>query len=155
MIAPDITPPPPTVVAPNFALSVDPALGFERANEGIRFHFSFGEIPTTGYIEPQGDNYRLSVRATVGVIPYSIEDRQARADLLSGLGEITRASGGAVTVDPKQAIIICGESQIKAPLAPLTVISEMVALMIRARPYFETVGELLPDLIAALPARPK
>jgi hypothetical protein len=33
------------------------------------------------------------------------------------------------------------------------VISEMVALMIRTRPYFETVGELLPEIKSALPAR--
>lgn len=153
MIAPEMAPPAGT--APNFAISVDPALGFERASDGMRFHFSFGEIPTVAHIEPLGDTYRLSVQATVGVIPYSIEDREMRAELLSNLGEITRASGGMIKVDSRQSIVIGGESCIKAPLTSLTVISEMVALMIRARPYFEAMGELLPDLIAALPARPE
>jgi hypothetical protein len=30
-----------------------------------------------------------------------------------------------------------------------------VALMIRTRPYFETMGELIPELICALPVRPQ
>ncbi len=148
---------PPPGMAPNFAICVDPGLGFERANgnDGMRFRFSFGEIPAIGRIQPMGDAYRLSVQATSGVIPYSIEDRERRAALLSNLGEITRASDGAVKVDNEQSIVIGGESRIKAPLTALTVISEVVALMIRTRPYFETMGDLIPELICALPVRPQ
>jgi hypothetical protein len=72
---------------------------------------------------------------------------------LSGLGEITHASKGMVKVDSRQAIVVSAESRMTAPLTPLSVISKMVALMIRTRPYFETVGELLPEIKSALPAR--
>jgi hypothetical protein len=153
LISTDPAPLLPPGAVPNLDFTLDTSLGFERAQDGMQFRFAYGEIPATGQISLDGGTYRLSVRAVVGIVPYSIEDRHTRSDLLSGLGEITHASNGMVKVDSRQVIVVSAESRMTAPLTPLSVISEMVALMIRTRPYFETVGELLPEIKSALPAR--
>lgn len=117
-----------------------------------QFRFAYGEIPTRVRIDADGDGYRLTLRATVGYMPYSAEDRDARSLLLPGIREIARASRGGVRIDSHQNIIVTGEIGLSGELTAVAVMTALVELLIGLRPLFGALGDLLPDLDGALPA---
>lgn len=117
----------------------------------LAFHFGYGEIPVSGTIRPEGEAYLVLVRAEVGLVPYSLENREARARLLTVIGWIGRVGHGTVTLGARQTLVVSGERLIAPPLNAVAMVAGLTTLMIELHPLFEAVGDILPDLKGALP----
>lgn len=136
---------------PDMAAAVRDAIAAGRPN--MRFQFAFGEIPVIGTLAPEGDAWRLDVRAPVGIVPYSAEDAETRKTLHAAVDAIRGARIGTIDIDVHQTIYVEGARRIEPPMTTVSVVSALVALMMEIRPLIEAVADYLPDLRTALPAR--
>jgi hypothetical protein len=136
---------------PDMATAVRDAIASGRSH--LSFRFAFGEIPVTGTLAPETNGYGLSVTASVGVIPYSVEDPSARKALRVAIASMPGSDKGRVGIDRQQTVFIEGARNIASPMTAVSVIASLVALMVELRPLFDEVAAYLPDVASALPPR--
>jgi hypothetical protein len=99
----------------------------------IRFGFdAFG----VSFAAEVGAARRLTVSASLGLVPYTIESRDKRLDLAHVVAESRRALvGGTIEVDARQRVILSLADDIVGPITPSEVVVAATRLALRAQPW--------------------
>jgi hypothetical protein len=101
------------------------------------FRFCVDEVPFEARALWRDNRVVLSLAGALGTLPFTIESGQRRRRLAMILAAAARGSGLAWTVDQRHEMTVAGDAELAAPVTPTALISGVVALLLRCRPYLE------------------
>ena len=123
---------------------VDRGMARLRPRTPLGFRFSWRGIGFDARGETRGAHMMLDLVAEFATIPFSAEDRLARARLHEFLARIGQNQDCPLTLTRHGAIRYHRTVAIELPLTATDVVAATVALLLRVRPYTELVEELRP-----------
>jgi len=137
--------------AAGFDLAVSPDGHLTRVNRGVSFHFEFRfrDRPFAATVNTLSDEVKLSFSGEFGVLPFTLEDRSRRAQILGLLPELRRA-GLACEVTPKQVVRVGREMTLKGIRAPREILAVVIEQLVLSRTSFDAMAE-----IAYAPPKPR
>lgn len=94
-------------------------------------------------LEPEDAATAITIRARVGQVPYTAESASARLAVLTALRHARGLPVARFGIDQGQAIWLTSASVVDGPLAPETVMVELLRLIGEARPYLRILREFL------------
>jgi hypothetical protein len=117
-----------------------PLLGApEGAGAPVAFRFCLDEVPFRARAERRDGRLAVTLEGELGVMPFTIESAARRRRLRRVVVAASRASGFGWTVDGRQRILVTGETLLDQPLTPAAVLTGVVTLLLRLRPYLALV----------------
>jgi hypothetical protein len=101
----------------------------------VAFRFCLDEVPFRARAERREGGIAVTLEGELGIMPFTIESAARRRRLRRVVAAASRASGFGWTVDGRQRILITGEMALDQPLTPAAVLTGVVTLLLRLRPY--------------------
>jgi hypothetical protein len=105
----------------------------------VAFRFCLDEVPFRARAERRDGRAAVTLEGELGVMPFTIESAARRRRLQRVVAAASRASGFGWAVDGRQRILVTGETTLDQPLTPAAVLTGIVALLLRLRPYLALV----------------
>ncbi len=99
------------------------------------FDFRFDGMRYTVTVSPSPDGFHYRLSATIGQVPYTVENRDARKTVLGLLGGCRRVDELRFVIAPEQRLCLVAESDVDHEPTADAVMFEIVKLLHRARPY--------------------
>ena len=129
--------------AAGFDLQISPDGRLTRRENGLNFRFSFRFRDRAFNAEANalGDEVRLRFTGEFGVLPFTLEDRTRRQEILSLLPELRRA-GLSCEITPANGIRVGGELSLTGVTAPREILAAVIEQLILSRAYLDTMAEL-------------
>jgi hypothetical protein len=118
-------------------LAVHPTGDLETREEAypVAFEFVYRGVPFHADIKSDPEE-PLSLRASVGVIPYSAETALGR-QMAAQFAALARPQRGRFTLEPGGRIALAFEAVIPRPRTPVTVLATVTSLLVEIRPYLD------------------
>lgn len=117
------------------SVAEDGALVVATPAPPAHFDFRFDGLRYTVVVTPSGVGFRYRVTTTIGQVPFTAENRDARVMLLSLLGGCRRLDVLRFVIAHEQRLCLVAESEVDESPTADAVIFEIVKLLHRARPY--------------------
>ncbi|MBK1698426.1 hypothetical protein [Rhodovibrio salinarum] len=114
----------------------------------VAFEFSYRGVPFQAQL-PGDLDAPLTIKAVVGVLPYSAETiagRKATQDIL----KLAQPASGSFSLETDGRIRITFTAQVPRPRTPVTVVATVGVLLVELRPYLDLL-----DAVGALRPRQK
>jgi hypothetical protein len=108
----------------------------------VRFGFRFADRPFEAAVRPDDAGLLVEFAATIGVLPYSIENRTLRTRLLRVLSGL-RGTGLAWEVSARQELRVGGRTRMDTPATATRIVATVVATLLPVRAYFDLLEEIL------------
>jgi hypothetical protein len=115
-----------------------------------RFLFAYGELPVIGELRPGPSRFELRLSVVVGRLPYSVESRDQREEMLSIVRAFPTDTGASLVIAPDQSICVGTVTALPLPLTPAGLLTELVVGLFRVDPVLISLANILPDLAPAL-----
>lgn len=126
-----------------FDLHISPDGRLTRRESGLNFQFSFRFRDRTFNAEANalGGEVRLHFTGDFGVLPFTLEDRTRRQEILDLLPELRRA-GLTCEITPVNGIRVGGELSLTGVMAPREILAAVVEQLILSRAALDAMAEL-------------
>jgi hypothetical protein len=117
----------------------------DLAGQSRTFDYSFEYLNFLFAVKASADDRKTRMRfhANLGRIPYTSESGTNRRQVVKVVNIAGSMLGGKVQVSPEQRILLIEEFLFDEPLTPNLLLSKTVALLIRAKPSLELLGECI------------
>ena len=123
------------------------------SDKPLTFRFAWRDVTFQALVSGRDDGLRLSIEADMADVPYSIEDIEARKDMLAvidatgddRLGRICVVQGHKIVLENEFELPENGGNTINSIIATLTI------MVLRATPYLEAVSDYIKDVGLASP----
>ncbi len=127
------------------SLAVDGQGRLARRPESTPLDFTFEYRGFLFAVRAESDDHngRMRFHAHLGNLPYSAESSGKRADTLAIVAAAGQALGGRVHLTPEQRILLLEEMRFDAPLTPVVLISNIVRLLLEAKPFLELLARVV------------
>ena len=129
--------------AAGFDLQISSDGRLTRREQGLNFRFSFRFRDRAFDAEANalGGEVRLRFAADFGVLPFTLEDRARRQEILSLLPELRRA-GLTCEITPAKVIRVGGELSLTGVTAPREILAAIIEQLILSRAALDAMAEL-------------
>jgi len=128
--------------AGSVAVLQDGTIGRREERAPIRFGFRFAGRAFEAEARPDGDKLLVEFAATIGTLPYSVENRALRGRLLRVLASL-RGTGLVWELGPQQQIRVGGRNRMETPAIATRIVASVVTTLLPVRAYFDLLDELL------------
>jgi hypothetical protein len=118
--------------------------------EPIRFGFQFAGRTFEAEARPDDGKLRVEFATTVGILPYSVENRALRARLLRLLAGL-RGTGLFWELGAHQELRVGGRTRMETPATATRIVATVVTTLLPVRAYFDLLDEMIsppPALVA-------
>jgi hypothetical protein len=137
--------------AGSVAVAHDGTMSRRDRAEPIRFGFQFAGRTFDAEARPAEGKLLVEFTASIGVLPYSVENRALRGRLLRVLSGL-RGTGLFWELGARQALRVGGRSLMETPATATRIVATVVTTLLPVRPYFDLLDEILnPPPVAAAP----
>jgi hypothetical protein len=110
--------------------------------EPIRFGFQFAGRTFEAEARPDDGKLMVEFTASIGLLPYSVENRPLRATLLRVLGGL-RGTGLIWTLGGHQELRVGGRTLMETPATATRIVATVVTTLLPVRAYFDLLDEIL------------
>lgn len=110
--------------------------------EPIRFGFQFAGRTFAAEARPAEGKLLVEFTASIGVLPYSVENRTLRGQLLRVLGGL-RGTGLIWELGTRQEVRVGGRTLMETPATATRIVATVVTTLLPVRAYFDLLDELL------------
>lgn len=117
------------------SVAEDGALVVAMPAPPAHFGFRFDGLRYTVTVTPSLEGFRYRLTATIGQVPFTVENRAARVTLLCLLGGCRQLDPLHFVIAGEQRLCLVAESEVGESPTADAVIFELVTLLHRARPY--------------------
>ncbi len=117
-----------------------------------RFTFMWRGIDFTTRVEPTSESVRLTVEADLGAVPFSAEDRAARAKLLALARAQDPGAKSRYHISRDQRLRFSIETVMAAPAGAAAIVGRTAQLLFQARPHLEIAAPHCVNGTHAFPA---
>jgi len=119
--------------------------------EPIRFGFQFSGRTFEAEVRPDDGKLLVEFTASIGVLPYTVQNRALRSTLLRVLSGL-RGTGLVWTLDANQEVRVGGRTLMQTPATATRIVATVVTTLLPVRAYFDLLDEILnPPPIEAEP----
>lgn len=125
-------------------VSLNSALTNKNANKCLDFGFEYRGIPFVVRASAQNQGTDMEIRANLGTLPYTAEDRERRATALAILDTAASDLGGRVRLTNEQRVVMSERYRFDEPLTPAALLTRAVELVLRTKPYLELLALVVP-----------
>lgn len=117
----------------------------------IRFGFQFAGRTFEAEARPQDGKLLVEFTASIGVLPYTVQNRTLRATLLRVLAGL-RGTGLIWELGAHQQLRVGGRTLMETPATATRIVGTVVSTLLPVRAYFDLLDEILnPPPAAAEP----
>ena len=110
--------------------------------EPIRFGFQFAHRTFEAEARPQDGKLLVEFTASIGVLPYTVQNRTLRATLLRVLAGL-RGTGLIWELGAHQQLRVGGRTLMDTPATATRIVATVVTTLLPVRAYFDLLDEIL------------
>lgn len=125
------------------------ALTAKKSDNRIEFGFQYRDIPFVVRAEAAGQGTAMEIRASLGDLPYTVEDPGRRMTAYAIVQAASKGLGGRIMLDGNQRIVLSERYQLDEPLTPQALLTRAVRLVLEAKPYLELLELVVKPPLAA------
>jgi len=116
---------------------------------GIRFGFDFLGRHFEIAVKANSSGAEMELSARLAALPYSAENATVRNAAMAIIGATRSARGFRFAVSRQQQIYCLASARLGEPLQPASLIATVVGLLLDAKPYIETLRDVVPSWVEA------
>lgn len=136
--------------AGSVSISQDGSLARRDRAEPIRFGFQFAGRTFEAEARPEDGKLRVEFTTSIGVLPYTVQNRTLRATLLRVLGGL-RGTNLIWELGPHQELRVGGRTLMETPATAIRIVTTVVTTLLPVRAYFDLLDEIQSPPAAAEP----
>lgn len=114
----------------------------DHRSDPIRFGFQFAGRTFEAQARPDEGKLLVEFTASIGTLPYSVENRILRARLLRVLSGL-RGTGLFWELGPYQEVRVGGRTRMDTPAIATRIVATVVTTLLPVRAYFDLLDEVL------------
>ena len=128
--------------AGSVAITHDGTMSRRDKAEPIRFGFQFSGRTFEAEVRPDDGKLLVEFTASIGVLPYTVQNRALRSTLLRVLSGL-RGTGLIWTLDANQEVHVGGRTLMETPATATRIVATVVTTLLPVRAYFDLLDEIL------------
>lgn len=130
-------------------MNMDADLVSGAADRRLEYGFEFRGIPVVVRADASGQKTQIEMRASLGVLPFSAEDRESRATAMAILDSASADTGGNIRLDRHQRVVFVEAFTTESILTPAVLMTLVAKKVLRAKPYLELLALIVPPPLSA------
>jgi hypothetical protein len=128
--------------AGSVTVAQDGTMSRRDRTDPIRFGFQFAGRTFEAEARPAEGKLLVEFTASIGTLPYSVENRALRARLLRVLGGL-RSTGLIWELGARQDLRVGGRTLMETPATATRIVATVVTTLLPVRAYFDLLDEIL------------
>lgn len=129
-------------------------LSRKKSDGKLEFGFEYRRIPFVVQAVANNQGTDMSLRASLGNLPFTAEDPERRATAIAILEIASSDLGGRIRLTREQRLVLDEQIRLDEPLTPSVLLTRTATVVLRAKPYLELLALVIDPPVKASPPPP-